>query len=269
MTFRYWLWTGLSVFILIGVVACGKSVETNNAPGTTAAVPLNGNTVCPAGSTLITTYGSPMCQGPNGITTPIYQNTLAGTQYGSDNYCYRNLTISNQSVFKSFLKEAMGMCDFAHSTGGMYDCNSWTNAQVKVDIVTTGSQMNFAVYAYPQLNAYYNYYYALPSASEFFLGMMGFPIYTQQYNTMSSNPITSGMSVFPINNSLGFEGRTTGPLYSLANRQLIQLQVAQGKVGDPYFTFVMSYAPVNSTQSTPFLSGTLVNKSIYGAYGCY
>jgi hypothetical protein len=267
MTFKYWILSGLTIFAVVGVIACGKSTNSNSTAGV-ALVPNGTSAGCPAGSTLIYTYGSPMCQGPNGITTPLFQNTMGGYQYSTDNYCYRNLSVSNSSVFRAFLKEAMGVCDQAQSTGGMADCSSWTSGYVKVDVVTTGSQLNISFYTYPYMNSYYNYSYSLPSLSQFFLGVMGFPVYTQNYSAMR-NPLVLGMSLFPINNTLGFEGRSMGDTYTVANRSLIQLQVQQGKAGDASFNYVISYAPTSSGVSTPFLSGSMINKSNYGSYGCY
>ncbi len=125
-------------------------------------------------------------------------------------------------------------------------------------------------YVYPQTSQYYNYSYSMPSLSDFFLGMFGFPMYMQQQVSAMRNPLGLGMTLTPINNWAGFEGRTNGDMYTLANRNLIQLQVQQGKAGDPYFTYVLSYAALNSNQSTPFMTGTLINKNVYGPYyGCY
>lgn len=268
MTYRYWNWTGIAVFAFMGVIACnnGSSTSANGI----ALVPNGFDTSCPAGSVLTYAYGTPMCQGPNGVTTPLYQNVMGGLTYGTDNYCYRNLTVSNSSILKTFLKEAMGVCDQAQSTGGLADCQAWANGYLKMDIMSNGSQLNFSLYAYPYQSSYYNYSYSMPSFSEFFLGMLGFPVYTQNFSAFR-NPLTLGMTVYPINNSLGFEGRTWGDTYTVANRSLIQLQVAQGKAGDPYFTFTLSYSPATTGVSTPFLSGTLVNKAVYvpSYYGCY
>jgi hypothetical protein len=272
MTFKYWNWAGIVVFAIVGVIACGKGSSTNSNLGNYAVVPTGTNVGCPAGSQLTYAYGYPMCQGPNGLTSPIYQNVMGGNQYQTDNYCYRNLTVTDSGVFRSFLKEAMGVCDQAHSNGGMADCASWTSGYVKVELMSSGNQMNIAFYGYPYVNPYYSYSYQMPSLSDFFLGMMGFPMFMEQqtYSVMQ-NPLYLSMAVYPINDSKGFEGRTYGNMYTVANRSLIQVQIAQGRLGDPSFNYVLSYAPTGTSVSTPFLSGTLINKAAYGSmyYGCY
>lgn len=268
MKTRHWLWIGLSVFAVVGLIACGKSTTQNDTNNAVAIAP-NSNYGCPSGSTLVNTWGYPTCQGANGMTTPLFQNSIGGHQYSADNYCYRNITVTNTGVFQAFLKEAMGVCNQAHSSGGLADCSAWSGGTIKMEMVTTGQQMNFSIYAYPQVNQYYNYSYQLPSMSQFFLGMLGFPIYTQTA-TATLNPLSMGMTLFPINNNQGFEGRANGNLYTMANRNLIQLQVAQGKAGDPYFNFVLTYVPVGASQGQAFLSGNLANKAVYGSYyGCY
>jgi hypothetical protein len=257
MTKRYSIWSALSVLALVGLIACGKSEEKKND---VATVPIQPN--CAAGTSLVYVNGYPMCQSPTGgYTTPIYQNPIVnGYNYSSDTYCYRDIQITNSTVAKKFLKEALGVCDQNHSTGGTADCQAWANGHFKVNMSTDGNQqMVTTIYAYPQQTGYW---YSLPSFSDFFWGMLGFPVYNvNSYATR--NPLSIPMQKFSVNNSLGFEGRGNGDFYTLANRSLIQIQIPQGKPGDTHFTYYVGYA------GEIFMTGTLVNSATYSFYCGY
>jgi hypothetical protein len=255
MTFRHWLWTGLSAYSIFAVVACGNNLQTKDA--SVAAVPGVSAAGCPAGSTLVTTNGYPMCQGANGLSTPIYQNTMTGlTGYSSDNYCYRSLTITNNAQAQLFLKNAMGVCDQNASTGGNAGCDAWVAGTFRINLAVGGPALGLTFYAYPQQTGYY---YSLPSFADFVSGMFGFPVYNT-YAYATRDPLSLNMSTFQINNSQGFEGRQNGDLYTLANRSLIQIQVNNGLPGAPYFTYTIAYEGVT------FISGTLVKSDNYAHY---
>lgn len=251
---RNWLWTALSIFSVVGVIACGKS-ETKNS--TIATVPLGGAS-CPAGSTLVNNGGSSLCQGPQGLTTPIY-SSLEGTGYSSDNYCYNSLKITNTTQVQKFLKEAMGVCDQNATSGGSAACTAWSAGRFRVNLSAGNGLTGLQFYAYPQAS---NYYYSLPKFSDFISGLIGFPIYNSN-SYATRNPLSLSMSTFQINNSQGFEGRQYGDLYTLANRSLIQVQVAQGKPGDAYFAYSIAYEGIT------FMTGTLVKNDNYSYYCGY
>ena len=257
MKYRNWLLFILSVFTVVGLIACGKSESKNSA---IATVPLGGAS-CPAGSTLLNTNGSPVCQGAGGaFSTPIYNNNLAGgASYSSDNYCYNSLKITNSSQVKKFLKEALGVCDQNHSSGGSAACSTWSAGYFRINLSLGNGLTGLQFYAYPQRS---NYFYSLPKFSDFISGLIGFPIYNQN-SYATRNPLSLSMSTFQINNSQGFEGRQNGDIYTLANRSLIQVQVAQGKPGDPYFTYSIAYEGVT------FITGTFVKSDNYSYYCGY
>ena len=253
---RYWLWLALGVFSTIGVIACGKNESKNS---TIASVPLGGAS-CPAGSSLVNTSGYPMCQGPSGVTTPIYVDSLsAGTSYSSDNYCYNSLKITNTTQVRKFLKEAMGVCDQNYSTGGAAACSTWDAGYFRINLSAGNGLTGLQFYVYPKPS---NYYYSLPKFSDFISGLIGFPVYNSS-SYATRNPLSLSMSTYQINNSQGFEGRQYGDLYTLANRSLIQVQVATGKPGDPYFTYSIAYEGIT------FITGTLVKSDNYSYYCGY
>jgi hypothetical protein len=49
------------------------------------------------------------------------------------------------------------------------------------------------------------------------------------------------MTVSPTNNYQGFEARGAGDFYTNANRSLIQVQIAKGKLEDPRFDYRIAY----------------------------
>ena len=60
------------------------------------------------------------------------------------------------------------------------------------------------------------------------------------------------MTVSVINNSQGFEARSNGAYDTLANRSLIQVQVANGKILDQQIPVVLSF------EGQQFASGNLL-----------
>lgn len=254
---RHWLWIALSALTVVGLIACGKSESKNSG---IATVPL-GVASCPAGSALINSNGSSVCQGPGGVvSTPIYNNNLAGgTSYSSDNYCYNSLKISNSAQLQKFLKEAMGVCDQNYRSGGAAGCSVFSAGSFRVNLSAGNGLTGFQIFSRPQPS---NYYYSLPKFSDFFTGLIGFPIYNDNAYGVH-DPLSLSMSTFQINNSQGFEVRQYGERDTLANRSLIQVQVAQGKPGDPYFTYTLAYEGIT------FMTGTFVKNDNYSYYCGY
>ncbi len=192
----------------------------------------------------------------NGIYDPnnlnLYQNTNdAG--YLTDNFQYRNITITNGTAYKSFMQKALGVCDRSANTGGIYSCDSWLNSYFRLIVQATSSvstQLRAIFMVYPQTNPYGWYGYQLPSWDQFFMGVMGFPVPTQIGAVR--NPLALDMTVSLINQSQGFEARAYGAYDTLANKSLIQVQVMNGKVFDSTLPVVVSF------EGQQFASGTLL-----------
>jgi hypothetical protein len=88
-------------------------------------------------------------------------------------------------------------------------------------------------------NPYYcsSYWYSLPSFKQFILGLLGFPAFNNSY---IYNPMVLNMTIWPINNSQGFELRGYAPGYDLyynSGGLLFQFQVPQGKLEDLAWNF--------------------------------
>lgn len=188
----------------------------------------------------------------NGVCTTqnAYQTSYANTNIGfsaqtSNLSGYGIPTVGNlqiQSGFKTMLKEAMGVCDTGYSSGGLAGCDAWYNGQHEISFQlnsSTSSGVRMMIRSMPQYNAYYNYYYNLPSATDFFLGMLGFPVIGSYQGFF--NPMILNGTIWPINNNAGFEIRANGPTVSMAWNKLLQLQVVNGKVEDGSFSFKLYY----------------------------
>lgn len=187
----------------------------------------------------------------NGYQSPYYNTNDSG--YLADNFQYRNITITNGTPYKNFIKKALGTCDRAANSGGIYGCDSWLNSYFRLIVQaqsTVATQLRAVFMVYPQVNTYGWYGYQLPSWDQFFMGVMGFPV-PQQIGAVR-NPLAVDMTVSVINNSQGFEARSYGAYDTLANRSLIQVQVSNGKILDNQLPVVLSF------EGQPFASGNLL-----------
>lgn len=200
------------------------------------------------------------------LGTAIYPNSIGfysqswdGNQYSSfSQYIYgynntglqKNMTITNTSVFREFLKKAMSVCDAGQTNYGTSDCSAWINGGF--DIVfqvpnLTSTTMRITFRAWPQQSPYYTYSGSFPSAGQLLASMFGFPVFSR--TGAYRNPLTLDMVVSPINNSQGFEARGYGDAYTTANRSLIQVQVATGKYENTTFNHQISF------EGQPFATG--------------
>lgn len=225
--------SALSISLLL--VACGENKSTNVNTNN----PYAANSGCPTG----TYYSNGFCYNQNGTQWNGYQNGFASSiNFVSDNFQYKNFKVSDSATFRSFIKEAMQTCDQAHSSGGIYSCDSWVAGQFQMNVQTVSTQstsLRVTFAAYPQTNSYYWYGYTLPSARDFFYGMFGFPVYQASY--VVKNPLPLDLVVSVVNDSKGFEGRAYGDQYTQANRSLIQLQVLNGKLEQAAFDYQLAY----------------------------
>lgn len=188
----------------------------------------------------------------NGYYGNIYANSNEAGYLG-DNFAWRNMTITDGVIFKSFLKKAQGLCDQAHSSGGIYSCDTWVNSYFRVVYQASSnaqSQSRIMFMTYPQnMNNGLWYGYQLPSWDQFFMGFLGFPV--PQAHGATRNPIALDMTTSLINNSQGFESRAYGAQDTLANKSLIQFMVRQGKVLDATVDFEIFF------EGKTFASGKL------------
>jgi hypothetical protein len=141
------------------------------------------------------------------------------------------------------LKFAMRTCDRAHYNGGttsQTNCQSWLNGPSDIMIFSNAVQANsvqMVIRASPNTqctNPYScsSYWVSMPSFSQFILGLFGFNSFN---NSNIYNPMILNMTIWPINNSKGFELRGNAPGYDLyynSGGLLFQFIVREGKLSD-------------------------------------
>jgi hypothetical protein len=217
------------------LISCGE----NKSQNTPTANPYANNNGCPTG----TYYSNGFCYNQNGTQWNGYQNGFTSSiNFVSDNFRYKSFSLKDAGVYRTFIKKAMQTCDQANSSGGIYSCDSWAvgDFQLNVQVAATQSTNLRATFAaYPKTNTYSWYGYSLPSATDFFYGMFGFPVFQAQY--VVKNPLPLDMVVSVINDSKGFEARAYGDQWTAANRSLIQLQVLNGKLEQTAFDYQLGF----------------------------
>jgi hypothetical protein len=173
--------------------------------------------------------------------------------YLADNFQYRNFTITNGTAYKNFMKKALGVCDRTSNSGGIYSCDGWLNSYFRLIIQASSSvstTLRSIVMVYPQVNDYSGWYgYQLPDWNQFWMGLFGFPVPSNIGAVR--NPLALDMTVSLINNSAGIEARSYGAYDTLANKSLIQIQAANGKILDSTLAVIMSF------EGQQFASGTM------------
>lgn len=225
----------IGLMLAFALVGCGNSSSNN---GTASPVSPYGYGY---GPTLL-----PPCSGVGCVPYAVPQTTRIGFYAQTANMT--GYYLNNGSTFniggaglKEMLKEAMGVCDRDYANYGFTDCNAWVNGYHDLVFMMDGStsnQVRLMMRSYPQVNPSFYYGASLPSVSQFFSTMLGFP----QYNYQGFfNPMILNATIWPINDSKGFEIRANGPTGSYGYNRLLQLQVTQGKVEDERFSFILYY----------------------------
>lgn len=194
----------------------------------------DGGTVinCPPG----TAYQNGYCVNGSGVVV----NTGI-TGFYSENYYARTLNPTGPGL-KNFLRDAMGVCDREHSNGGLADCSAWTQGKFDIVIRAESPQSTNLVATFraaPMVNPYSNYAYSLPSATQAIAGFFGLPMMPNPMPALQR--LNLDMVVSVTNNYQGFEARGYGAAMTYANRSLVQIQVAQGKLEDQYFSYRVAY----------------------------
>jgi hypothetical protein len=205
-------------------------------------------------------YGYPYQYGANSQI----QFTARKMDVNYTSYGYYQLGSVNLSSagWRALLKEAMGVCDRTDISGGQASCDYWVNGTAEIAFQmdsTTSSGVRLMIKASAQ-SSYINYYYSVPSLSNFLLGWLTGYMATNPQGYF--NPMILNASIWPVNNNQGFEIRSYGPTYSAAWNKLIQFQVATGKVEDASFTYNLYY------NGALVASGTMQNCMISGYNYC-
>ena len=224
----------LIALAVLALVACGKSGPSANV------TPTNGTT------TLVTPPR------PSSVNIPL------GFYAQNDkmNYLYPGAVGSTLNIqspgMANVLKYAMGVCERNYISGGQARCDAWVNGLHDMMLFASGSQASKVKLVIRSMldqscqtpYSCGSYWYSLPNFTQLILGAFGF-------NTLNNagvyDPMILDMTVWPINNSRGFELRGYAPggaTYQGGNNLLFQFQVAVGKLDDPAWDFVLYYNSV-------------------------
>jgi len=218
----------LAILALMVITSCGNS----RRGGGSSPLPPSGAVFLPAGSH-VAFYAQ-----TSNLVLPGFSNN------GS--------TLTVGPGMAGLLRDAMGVCDREHSSGGLASCSSWLSGAYDLVLLADGGAQSNSVKlimrAIPgsQLNHFGWYSYSLPSFRQFLLGILGFPVWSNPQGIF--NPLVLTATIWPINNSQGFEVRAYGPRVSRAWNQLFQLQVAQGKLEDAQWNYILSFNGATAAQ---------------------
>ncbi len=224
----------LIALAVVALVACGKSGPSANVtpppPAATVVAPPTVNSVnVPLGFYAQNDKMNFLYPGAVGSTLNIQPTGMA-----------------------SVLKYAMGVCERNYISGGQALCSSWVAGLHDMMLFASGSQANKVKLVIRSMldqscqspGACGSYWYSLPNFTQLILGAFGFNTYN---NAGVYDPMVLDMTVWPINNSQGFELRGYAPggaTYQGGNNLLFQFQVAVGKLDDPAWDFVLYYNSV-------------------------
>ncbi len=203
----------------LALVACGKS-DSGGGGGGVAPAPVPPSLVIPSG-VKIGFFAQ------NSKMDMMFPN--AGTSYNFQSPGMNNI-----------LKYAMRTCDRGAYNGGFVTCQSYLSGFNDIMIFANGSQassVQMVLRSMPDTSCkspYYcsTYWYSLPSFSQFILDLFGFNTFN---NSNIYNPMVLNMTIWPINDSRGFELRGYAPGGDLAygsSNLLFQFQVPVGKLED-------------------------------------
>lgn len=249
---KHAIWIFIATYSAAAMVACSKAENDTPAPAANAG--------CPPG----TTFSNGVCY--NQYWQPV---TGAGLAFKTDNFRDKTLMVSNSSVFRTFLRDAMAVCDRASSNYGTASCSSWATGYVQVVLQQVNAATNtvrMTIEVQPQTYQNYgwgygSYYAALPSAGQAATCGITWLItgYCMSYPTtgqmsIARNPLALDLVVSAINNSQGFEARGYGGYGTPSQTALIQLQVENGKLDHSAFSYKLIY---NGQAGGQFLSGTM------------
>ena len=221
---KHMKWLFVAITSAIFMVACGSS-NNDNGESSGGAIPYS----CPIGSYW---SGSACISNTNG--------NAVTTDFVAENWYYKTMQITNSSVYKEVLKNAMGVCDRGSWNTGTASCDSWIGGYISVVLqVQSGTAARIYITAYPASTSWIN-------------GSAGWLSGNGYYQTLPLDLVLSN-----INNSQGFEGRGYGAGGTYAYNSLFQLIVRNGKVNDGYFDFQLAFGNQNTGSGQVFATGRL------------
>lgn len=189
------------------------------------------------------------CNGST-CTYPIPSNTVMGFYSQSPNFVTpyapdpRN-RFQVSSGLTTILRDFMGVCDRQTQVGGFSGgyaaCGIWQGGAhdlvVYSEAGSTSSEVKLIIRSVPGYMNYGWYSYSLPDFKNTLLSLFGF----RSYGTVNSagvfDPMVLNATIWPVNNSQGFEVRANGPTGSYGWNKVLQLIVPSGKLEDGYWNY--------------------------------
>jgi hypothetical protein len=235
---------GIALTAAFGFVGCGSNNDSNN----------NNNVVgynCPIGSTWNGSYCGNVTGGGGNVTpgtTQIryydyiyYFEYRWGYIYNVNPNARKAMRVVNTSVYKKFLKEAMGLCDrnIWGWNSGYSSCDAWASGSMILQ-VDLDSSLKPAIY------------FTVAPAQQWFNFSLGVDGGGMAYNPLGLNQGTYNL----INQSKGFEIRANGATTNAGNRHLIQIQAVTGTTADNNVNYTIYY-PDSAGQPKAMITGTL------------
>lgn len=242
----------LGALLASGLVACAKS--SNNAGVSCPA----GYAVAPDGATcaIVTVV-------PSGIPAGTKIGFFAQTSNMNQIYSSGGSSFNMGTGFTTILRDAMGVCDQATLTGGsnygVAGCSAWQQGYADIIIQMDGStanQVKMMIRASPYISPFANYSASVPSFTQAIGCLLG--ICTGTVNGYN-NPLVMNMTIWNVNNSQGFELRSStlgGPTGTYSWNRKFQFQVLNGKIEDPTLNFNLLVDNGNSAMVTA-ISGVM------------
>ncbi|WII73077.1 hypothetical protein QJS83_04220 [Bdellovibrio sp. 22V] len=220
------------------MAGCGKD-------GGGSPAPVNPVPTCPSGQV----WNGNVCVNGNPGQIPTsrvqfydynkyYQQTGAWmpTVYNGD------MRITDTTVYKNFLKEALAICDRSIGwRGGLADCNQWIDGSFQVSWAMDSSMKPVVqFYAYPA-PSYFQYYFDIGVNAN---GVAFNPLILSSNNTYNL-----------INQSKGFEIRAQGTMWNASGLRTIYIQVLNGTLADSYVYYDIYYKHPDRNENIKFATG--------------
>ncbi len=188
------------------------------------------NVGCPSGSS----FSNGVC------VNSIGQVVSSGVGFVSNNFNSGVLTITNQSLYQTFLKEALSICDQGSYNAGASACSSYANSAINITLQampSSPSSARLTIEVVPTGYTPYNF------SVNFGTGGIAY------------DPLPLNLVVSQINNSQGLEGRANGAYGTIAANKLIQIFIPNQTLNSQYLDYQLAY---NGSSGGVFATGRML-----------
>ncbi|WP_374029254.1 hypothetical protein [Bdellovibrio bacteriovorus] len=228
----------LAIYSALLMAGCGKD-------GGGSPAPVNPVPTCPSGQV----WNGNVCVNGNPGQIPTsrvqfydYNKYFTQTAWGVST-ASGDMRITDATVYKTFLKEAMAICDrnIWGLQSGLADCNRWVDGSFQISWAMDSTMKPIVqFYAYPA-PAYFQYTISLGINA----GGVAF------------NPLilTSNNTYNLINQSKGFEIRAQGSMWNGGGLRTIYIQVLNGTLADSYVYYDVYYKHPDRNENIKFATG--------------